>query len=131
MRYGGSDRDRDRVVDKLDRDREFDRDRDFDRDRERERDGDRELGNPRFGSPRLKLASASRGRGSEIASRRRWSSRVRWRTIRPMAASTITRTGKRRVRGSAKPFLFIALQCDRPLEPGARFCIADAPVRAL
>jgi transcriptional regulator with PAS, ATPase and Fis domain len=45
-----------------------------------------------------------------------------------MASSTITRTGRRRARGSAKPFLFVALQCDRPLEPGARFCIGDADI---
>src|SRR6266478_2037332 len=40
---------------------------------------------------------------------------------------TITQTGERRhARGAAKPFLTIVLQCDRPLQPGARFCLGDA-----
>lgn len=44
-----------------------------------------------------------------------------------MRSSTITRTGgRRRSRAGAKPFLFIALRCDRPSDPGARFCLGDA-----
>jgi len=39
---------------------------------------------------------------------------------------TITKTGeRRRAHDAAKPFLTILLQCDRPLQPGARFCIGD------
>ena len=38
---------------------------------------------------------------------------------------TITRTGdRRRAREGEKPFLFPALQCDRPLSSGARFGFA-------
>ena len=42
---------------------------------------------------------------------------------------TITRTAeRRRASHAAKPFLTVVLQCDRPLQPGARFCIGDATV---
>ena len=46
-----------------------------------------------------------------------------------MAGRTITRaTERRRARDAARPFLFVLLQCDRPLQPGARFCIGDTTV---
>ena len=51
----------------------------------------------------------------------------RWHNRR-MGSNTITRTGRRQARRSAKPFLFIALRCDRPMEHGARIPIHDADV---
>lgn len=48
---------------------------------------------------------------------------------RAVASTTITRTApRRRSRDGAKPFLFIALRCDRPLEAGARVCLEPSTV---
>ena len=42
------------------------------------------------------------------------------------ATRTITRTGRRRSKEAGKPFLFVALQCDRPAAGGARIALDDA-----
>jgi hypothetical protein len=51
--------------------------------------------------------------------------RPRWHNALADQSRTITRTGDRtRAREGEKPFLFLALQCDRPLSSRARFGFA-------